>query len=128
MTRLCSFSRRSEPMPFCFRNADGDEVYFIHKGRGCCRATSGHSSTGEGDYIVIPKGTNLPRSDRRRAKFHADRAVARVDPLPSGPASAHYAPVDYDVIETPEPGRYRTTDPSGELRVRRRGEYTFRVL
>ncbi|MGH7964698.1 MAG: homogentisate 1,2-dioxygenase, partial [Candidatus Binatia bacterium] len=27
-------SRRSAPMPFCFRNGDGDEIHFIHRGRG----------------------------------------------------------------------------------------------
>src|SRR5437867_320953 len=27
-------SRRSEPMPFYFRNADGDELYFVHRGEG----------------------------------------------------------------------------------------------
>ena len=27
-------SRRSAPMPFYFRNADGDELYFVHRGQG----------------------------------------------------------------------------------------------
>ena len=26
-------SRRSEPMPFYYRNADGDELYFVHRGK-----------------------------------------------------------------------------------------------
>ena len=31
---LVSVSRRSRPMPFCFRNSDGDELYFVHRGHG----------------------------------------------------------------------------------------------
>src|SRR3954453_1345790 len=27
-------SRRAEPMPFYFRNADGDELMFVHRGTG----------------------------------------------------------------------------------------------
>src|SRR5476651_2621347 len=27
-------SRRSQPMPFYFRNADSDALYFIHRGKG----------------------------------------------------------------------------------------------
>ena len=29
-----SVSRRTHPMPFYFRNADGDELYFVHRGQG----------------------------------------------------------------------------------------------
>src|ERR1700689_3514937 len=29
-----SISRRAEPMPFYFRNADGDELFFVHRGEG----------------------------------------------------------------------------------------------
>lgn len=27
-----SVSRRREPMPFCWRNVDGDELFFLHRG------------------------------------------------------------------------------------------------
>src|SRR5437016_2528374 len=36
----------------------------------------------------------------------------------------HYAPFDYDVIETPEPEPVTEQRAEWELRVRRRGEYT----
>src|ERR1035438_2889411 len=32
-----SVSRRSEAMPFYYRNADGDELIFVHRGKGTCR-------------------------------------------------------------------------------------------
>jgi homogentisate 1,2-dioxygenase len=43
-------------MPFCFRNGDGDEVHFIHRGRGVLQSDFGPLSYTEGDYIVVPKG------------------------------------------------------------------------
>ena len=53
-----SISRRSETMPYCFRNADGDELHFIHKGEGLLRSDYGPLRYEEGDYILIPKGTS----------------------------------------------------------------------
>ncbi len=36
-----SVSRRSEPMPFYFRNADGDELLFVHRGSGAIETDFG---------------------------------------------------------------------------------------
>jgi homogentisate 1,2-dioxygenase len=58
-------SRRSEPMPFCFRNGDGDEIHFIHKGRGVLQSDFGPLQYNEGDYIVVPKGTSYGLCPRR---------------------------------------------------------------
>jgi homogentisate 1,2-dioxygenase len=39
------------------RNADGDELLFIHEGRGDLFCDYGHLSFAAGDYIVLPRGT-----------------------------------------------------------------------
>ena len=39
------------------RNADGDELLFIHRGRGGLFCDFGHLSFEAGDYIVLPRGT-----------------------------------------------------------------------
>jgi homogentisate 1,2-dioxygenase len=39
------------------RNADGDELLFVHQGRGELFCDYGHLSFGIGDYIVLPRGT-----------------------------------------------------------------------
>lgn len=44
-------------MPHYFRNADGDDVYFIHQGSGLIETDFGPLGYETGDYIVIPKGT-----------------------------------------------------------------------
>ena len=48
-------SRRSDPMPFYYRNADGDELFFVHRGRGTIETDFGPLSFETGDYIVIPR-------------------------------------------------------------------------
>ncbi len=40
-----------------FRNADFDELYFIHEGNGKIETIYGHLDYKKGDYIVIPRGT-----------------------------------------------------------------------
>jgi homogentisate 1,2-dioxygenase len=40
-----------------FRNADFDELYFIHDGAGKLETIYGHLDYVKGDYIIIPRGT-----------------------------------------------------------------------
>ena len=44
-------------MDFFYRNADGDDVYFIHAGGGRLECTFGVLDYRRGDYLVIPRGT-----------------------------------------------------------------------
>src|SRR5690554_1130322 len=40
-----------------FKNADSDEVLFIHQGDGVLKTQYGQIPFGYGDYVVIPRGT-----------------------------------------------------------------------
>lgn len=44
-------------MPYFFKNADGDELLFVHEGAGKLHSLFGMLSFREGDYLVIPRGT-----------------------------------------------------------------------
>jgi homogentisate 1,2-dioxygenase len=44
-------------MPSLARNADGDELLFIHAGSGDLYCDYGHLAFAAGDYILIPRGT-----------------------------------------------------------------------
>src|SRR5690606_311797 len=46
----------SNPDSF-FRNADHDEMFFIHEGEGKIETVYGHIPFVKGDYIIIPRGT-----------------------------------------------------------------------
>ena len=44
-------------MDFLARNADGDELVFVHQGAGDLFCDFGHLKFREGDYIMLPRGT-----------------------------------------------------------------------
>lgn len=57
--RRCAvrFWRIDAPMDHLARNADGDELLFIHDGAGHLFCDFGHMTYAEGDYILLPRGT-----------------------------------------------------------------------
>lgn len=42
---------------YFFKNADADEMLFIHRGSGILRTAYGSIEFGYGDYLIIPRGT-----------------------------------------------------------------------
>lgn len=51
-----SLSRRAEVAPFYTRNVDGDELIFVHQGRGHFETEFGTLRYRPGDYVYMPKG------------------------------------------------------------------------
>lgn len=52
-----AFCRPAEAMEYFYKNADGDDLLFVHEGRGRLETMFGTLAYGEGDYLVIPRGT-----------------------------------------------------------------------
>jgi homogentisate 1,2-dioxygenase len=50
--------RLTQSMDFLVRNADGDELLFIHEGSAELFCDYGHMSLRDGDYVVIPRSTS----------------------------------------------------------------------
>src|SRR5260221_5831719 len=42
---------------YFYKNADADELIFIHEGSGTLKTMYGELSFGYGDYLIIPRGT-----------------------------------------------------------------------
>ena len=62
----------SEPMNFFYRNGEGDEVVFVHEGKGIVESIFGDLPYREGDYVVIPRGTTyrfVPEGEQRYVVF-----------------------------------------------------------
>lgn len=55
----CKFRywKTSKPMSHLVRNADGDELLFIHEGAGHFYCDYGHLEFRDGDYILLPRST-----------------------------------------------------------------------
>lgn len=109
-----SFLHLATPMSYYFRNADGDDLFFVHVGCGRLETDFGPLEYAEGDYLLIPRGTVyriLPEApcefllvesasefrfpDRGMLGQHAlfDPAVIRVptpEPIPADLADREY--------------------------------------
>ena len=73
-------------MPFYYRNADGDELVFVHRGEGTLETDFGPLRFEPGDYIVIPRAVThrfLPETPRQ---LLPDRAVD--EPSSTSPTAA----------------------------------------
>lgn len=49
--------RPAEQMEDYFKNAEADEILFVHEGAGVLESMWGNVSFGPGDYLVVPRGT-----------------------------------------------------------------------
>jgi homogentisate 1,2-dioxygenase len=52
-------SRRTQAMPFCYRDMVGDLLYFVHRGRGVFATEFGPIPYEPGDYVLLPKATTF---------------------------------------------------------------------
>jgi len=110
------------PAPF-LRNGDGDELHFVHDGRGVYETDYGALAYEPGDYLWLPKGTTY-RAAPTGATFvvviESRHELAWPD---RGPLGQH-AFIDPAMVETPEPEPNHTVGEEFELRVKRRGQWT----
>jgi homogentisate 1,2-dioxygenase len=119
-----ALSRRRAAMPFFVRNADADELHFVHRGGGRLETEYGPLDYRPGDYLLIPRGTThrfLPdgSADPLSLVLASRDRIAFPD---WGLLGRHYV-FDPAIAETPEPMAY---DEAGEweVRIKRGGRWT----
>jgi len=54
-----AISRRREAMPYCYRDMEGDLLYFVHRGCGVFATEFGPISYEPGDWVLLPKATTF---------------------------------------------------------------------
>jgi homogentisate 1,2-dioxygenase len=117
-------SRRSEPMPHYSRNADGDELYFVHRGEGTLETDFGPLHFEKGDYIVVPRSvTYRVVPDSRDNFFLIVQSRAEFDQPERGLIGRH-ALYDPAAITTPEPGPVLDGDREWEVRIKVEEEFS----
>lgn len=118
-----SISRRKKPMPYFFRNAEGDELYFIHEGKGKFETDFGTLAFSQGDYVVIPKGTTYRLSPETERNFMVIiQTQGEIHPPEKGLLGQH-ALYDPGILRTPEPAPVED-NKEWEVRIKREGEVT----
>lgn len=121
----CGISRRREDMPFCYRSADGDLLYFVHTGHGVFATEFGPLAYEPGDYILLPKGTTFRHmpSDADGLFFVTESftPLRFTDHLQVG----RHVPFDPSIIEVPKVTPYKWPERAEwELRIKQQGEFT----
>jgi homogentisate 1,2-dioxygenase len=111
-------------MDFFYRNADGDDVYYIHAGGGKLETTFGALTYATGDYLVIPRGTTyrfLPDgSPQRYLLIESFSEVTIPDRNQLGP-NAIFDPA---MIDTPELEPYDDTPKEWAVHIKRENQIT----
>jgi homogentisate 1,2-dioxygenase len=120
-------SRRSETMPYFVRNADGDEVHFVHTGQGRYETDYGVLAYEPGDYVVVPKGTTYRVViDTTPSLFIITESPVPVT-LPERGLLGQHALFDPAVLTAPELEASSASERDGrewEVRIKREGEWT----
>jgi homogentisate 1,2-dioxygenase len=111
-------SRRSQPMPFYYRNADGDELIFVHRGCGTIETDFGPLAFEPGDYLVVPRAVTYRLVPKTEDNFFLIvQSRSEFDPPDKGMIGQH-ALYDPGVIVTPEPDPHLNDDREWEIRIK----------
>ncbi len=94
--------RCDEPMQSLARNADGDELLFIHAGEGSLFCDWGHLSYRDGDYILLPRGAMWRIEPRKATAMLLVEASGNGYGLPDKGIAGPHAIFDAAVLETPQ--------------------------
>jgi homogentisate 1,2-dioxygenase len=111
-----------DAMPYLFRNADADELLFVHAGAGRIETDFGALAYEPRDYLVIPRGTLYrlaPTTETRLLIVETTGELA----VPERGMLGQHALFDPAVLRVPSPGERSTLAPGlagcgpGEWRV-----------
>ena len=94
--------RAGAAMDHLVRNADGDELLFVHAGAGALYCDYGRLDYGEGDYIVLPRGTMWRIEPEDASVFLLIEATNDAFRLPDKGLVGPHAIFDPAVLATPK--------------------------
>jgi homogentisate 1,2-dioxygenase len=113
-----------ESMPDLARNADGDELLFIHAGSGDLYCDYGHIAVEPGDYVILPRGTMWRIECAAPMTILLIEATGSSFQLPDrGLVGAHaiFDPAILDVPAIDDAFRDQQGDGVWRVRIKRRG-------
>ena len=116
--------RTAAPMDHLARNADGDELLFVHEGAGHLLCDWGHLEYRDGDYIVLPRGAMWRVEPAGPTTLFMVEATGSAYQLPDKGMVGPHAIFDPAVLDTPRLDaffRARQGEHETTVRVKRRG-------
>ena len=114
-----------DQMPYHFRNADADELHFVHQGSGELETDFGPIHYEKGDYLLIPRGTVYRFTPQEISKILLVEASSALR-FPDKGMLGEHALFDPAVIRvpTPRPPQVHRDACEHELKIQREGQIT----
>ncbi len=110
-----------------WRNADADELYFVHRGAGVLETDFGPLTYRRGDYLVVPRGTVSRFIPVERTQLLICESFSELR-FPDKGMLGQHALFDPAVVRVPEPPHHAVNAPEKgreyELRIQRMGKAT----
>ncbi|MCC9620655.1 homogentisate 1,2-dioxygenase [Thalassospira sp. MA62] len=107
------------------RNADADTLMFVHKGTGALFCEYGHMTYGEGDYILIPRGTAWRLEPGMECEFMLIEAIGDAFGLPDPdqvPGGVTVDPMRFNVPRIDDAFRAQQDNSYWEIHIKSRDE------
>lgn len=118
-------SRRTAAMPYAYRNADGDLLYFVHRGTGTMATEFGPLAYEPGDYIYLPRGTIFRHMPDARESFLVVVESPDAIDFAAHPQTGRHFPFDPQLLTIPDVEAYDwPAQDEWELRIKAQGELT----
>lgn len=114
-------ARVDAPMGYFFRNADSDELLFVHQGAGRLETDFGPLAYEPGDYLLIPRGTTHRLHPTSATQLLVIESASEVS-FPDRGMIGQHALFDPAVLRVPMPGE------ASSLLGDARGEWEVRIL
>jgi homogentisate 1,2-dioxygenase len=108
------------------RNADGDQLLFVHQGEGSVYCDFGHLSYRDGDYILLPRGTMWRLEPESVSLILLIEATNGSYKLPERGILGPHAQFDPAILDTPklDDAFHSQRDGEWHVRVKRRNAIT----
>lgn len=119
------FWRSSEAMGHLVRNADGDDLLFVHRGAGDFFCDYGHLQLRAGDYVLVPRGTMWRVDITEAMEVLMIEATGEQIYVPERGLMGNHAPFDMGVLARPRLNEAFQAQPRGgnwEVHVKRRDQ------
>lgn len=116
-----------DSMPFLVRNSDGDELLFIHEGKGELFCDYGHLSLQTGDYLLLPRGTQWRLEVQAPITALMIEATNDQYQLPHKGLVGHHAIFDPAALEHPhidDPFLAQQNEHPWQLKIKRQNQIT----
>jgi homogentisate 1,2-dioxygenase len=120
-----AFWRLDQPMTSLARNADGDQLLFLHEGEAHLYCDYGHLQLVRGDYLVLPRGTLWRLEPASAVSVLMVEARGGAYSLPEkGMVGGHavFDPAMLDVPVIDEAFENQKSEESWQVEIKREGE------